>query len=305
MALGINHARWIGARLSIVVSAGSTGLAHAAYAARAGIPSITLVSSGTPRERTFPLQLFGSRIIEVSAPIDEIIARVEALAAQTGVYVNSTTRRSNPYQAEASKTISYEIVDQMGDAPHWMVVPIGGGGTVAGIWRGFEECRKAGRASRVPRLIGVVPRTHDTLERALQEGARTLAEVKLVAPDSDVPTILTKIAHVVPPDAPEALAAIRESDGWITSVTDLEALTAQARLGKDEGIYVEPSSATVLAGLDEIAGKASQGDVVVGLLCGSGFRETFVSMEASATEPEQCTPGDIKETIERLLGSLI
>jgi threonine synthase len=276
LAIALSVARAQGATTSVVVSAGSTGIANAAYAARAGLASITVMSRGAPPERIYPVQALGSRLIEVDAEIDRLIEAVGALAGRPGLAVASTTRSSNPWQAEGAKTIAYEIVEQLGRAPDWMVVPVGGGSTIAAIHRGFADLVRLGAIARGPRLAAVVPDTHANLAVAWRAGV-TEPGPFFALPAADPPTLLTKLAHGHPPDGPEALAAIRESDGVVLAVSQAEAIDGALRLARTDGLYAEPSSGVVLPALERLVadGLARQSETVVALLCGSGFRETF------------------------------
>src|SRR6185295_2510782 len=119
LAVAVNHARALGKTLSVVVSAGSTGISNAAYAARAGMRSITVMSSATPDERAYPVFALGSHIVRVDGEIDDLIAAVDTASRALGFYVASTTRQCNPYQGEGVKTIAYEIVETLGRAPAW------------------------------------------------------------------------------------------------------------------------------------------------------------------------------------------
>jgi threonine synthase len=295
LSLALTHARRVGARVSVVVSAGSTGLSNAAYAARAGLASVTLIPAGAPAERVFPLSVYGSRLIEVAGGIDAIIAAARGLAGRGGIYVASTTRASNPVQAEAAKTIAHEIVRDMGDAPHWMVVPVGGGGTIAGLWRGFLEMRSLGRATRLPRLAAVVPGRYDALRAAFQAGVKSEAALLALDYRDDVPTLLTKLSHAHPPDGMEALAAVRASEGTVVAIDDDAAVAGSGRIAAADGLYLEPSSGVVAPGLDTLLaqGVIEPAATVVGLACGSGFRETFALMRGGAAPIEHVSLGDL------------
>jgi threonine synthase len=274
LAMAVTHARSLGHRLSVVVSAGSTGISNSAFAARAGMRSIVLVPRGTAEWRLLPLYALGATVVEVQEPIDTVTARVTELAAGGRIYSSSTTRTSNPYQAEAPKTIAYEIFEALGDVPDWVVLPIGGGGTISGVWRGFEELRAAGETDRSPRLLGVVARDYNALERAMDAGVED-PDATIEEGYSPPPTLLVKIEHVFPPDGREALAAVRSSGGAIRSVTDEQAVAAVRRFGAREGLLVEPSSSAALAGLEAAVadGTIDTGATVVAILTGSGFRE--------------------------------
>ncbi len=278
LSLAMTHARQIGAALALVVSAGSTGLSNAAYAARAGIPSVTLIPQGAPAARLLPLTVYGSRLIEVASGIDDTIAAARRLAGRGGIYVASTTRTSNPVQSEAAKTIAHEIVEQSGDAPDWVMVPTGGGGTIAGLWRGFVEAHRGGRCSRLPRLAAVVPSGYDALAAALNANIADAGAFARLPYRDDAPTILTKLSHAHPPDGLEALAAIRASGGTVVAAGDEEAVAGSRRIASADGLYLEPSSGVLAPALHRLLAERTiqPGAAVVGIACGSGFRETFI-----------------------------
>lgn len=282
LSLAATDARTKGAHTMVVVSAGSTGLSNAAYAARAGLRSVAVMSAGVPRERIYPLQALGSRLIAVDAGIDELIAAVNNLAGRDGVYVASTTRLANRVQAEAARTIAFELVDDLEDAPDMMVIPVGGGGTLAAIHRGFVQMLEAGRIGRLPKLIAVVPSRFDTLKRALEAGIESAQEFQALPAPAGGPTVLNKIAHDHPPDGVEALRALRDSGGAVLGFDDAEAIAAVEEIGAADGLYFEPSSAILLPALRALGeqGAILPGQTVVALGCGSGFRETSVMLNA-------------------------
>jgi threonine synthase len=270
-------------------------------AARAGMRSVAFVPRGTPAERLYPVYALGSTVVVVDDEVDPIVDRVAAMAEDGDVYVSSTARSSNPYQAEGTKTIAYELAEQ-GGVPDWVVVPVGGGGTIAGVWRGFRDLLRLGWIDRLPRLLGVVPRDYNALEIAFERGLDDPRDA-VAAGYAPPPTDLVKIAHVHPPDGAEGLAAVRDSGGLFVSVTDEEALDAQRRLGRDEGLYVEPSAAATVAGLDRALGDGTiDGDErVVAILSGSGFRETFVSAARRPIEHRTISLDEVPDVLAEQL----
>jgi threonine synthase len=299
LSLAAAEARALGARRLAVVSAGSTGLSCAAYAARAGLSAVVLFAEGTAAHRLVPLRALGATLVEVSADIDTVIAALTALEGQHGVRVCSTTRSANAVQAVAGRTIAFEIAADLGEVPDRLVVPVGGGGTIAAIHDGFVQLQEMGVADRLPQLIAVVPESYDTLARAIKEGISDGSFFSLPSPKGG-PTVLNKLAHDHPPDGLHALAAIRQSGGRVLTVSDHEAVEAVGRMGAGEGLFVEPSSAVALVALERLSleGTLENGSTVV-LACGHGFRETAV-LDAD--------PGPIHRTapdgVEALLAGL-
>lgn len=304
LALALTRAREVGAPRVIMASTGSAGLAGAAYAARAGIPCLILVPRGTPEERLRPMEALGARIAEVDGSFEQVERILGTIVDQPGWYEATTKRSANPYQAEAPKTIAYELVLDLGGAPDWVVVPVGGGATLFGIWRGFMDLLHMGRIARVPRMLGVQPARFNALEIALARGLHTQEELASIGLDEHGSTVARNLKHAVPPDGADALRAIRDSNGLAVSVTDEEALRGQRELGAGEGIFCEPSSAVVPIAIQRALkdGVAQPGERVVGVITGSGLRDVAalpeparaqrLSLPATAGrgELERCAP---------------
>ena len=303
ICVAMSHAAQLRAKVSALVSSGSTGLSNAAYAARAGIRSVVCMTAGVPAERIYPVYALGSEVVEVTGQVDELLDRVARLTGELGVYHTSTARYCNPYQAEGAKTITYEIVEELGRPPDWVVVPAGGGGTLAAVARGFAELRAIGMIDRVPRMVGAVPARYDALLRAREQGLHSQDELERL-PDRTGPavSIQAKLAHVHPPDGADALAAVDATDGLFIAVSDRDALAAQARLGATEGIYVEPSTGTGVAALGELlaGGDVGSADTVVVVLCGSGFRETQLTMDHRPLTPTVADDDGLRRLLEGL-----
>ena len=281
LSVAINHGQSIGARVSFVVSTGSTGISNAALATRAGMDSVVIMTEGAPAERVYPMFALGSTVVEVRGAVDTIIEQVIELCREQGLYLSSTSRASNPYQGEGNKTIAYEIVEDLGRAPQWLVVPVGGGGTISGLWRGFLDLQQLGLISSLPRLVGVVPQAYNALEVAFDQNLTDWKDVLALPYDDCPPSILVKLAHSYPPDGMEALDTVRQAEGFFISITDEEALLAQQQAGRQEGLYIEPSTGACLAGLKELlaSGRVGPQDTVVALVSGSGFRENFLTLQ--------------------------
>lgn len=282
MSVALTRARALGVKAVFVASAGSTALAAAAYAARAGIRCIVLVGEESSDRRILPISVYGARIFRVRGSVDDALDLLDRAVRETGLHDVSTRRAGNPAQAEGPKTIAYEIVESLGRVPDWVVVPAGGGGTLAALHRGFEELRTMGLADRLPRLASFQPTGYDTFPPALERGWATDADLRANAFVERPPTVQVKIAHTYAPDGAGALAAIRASDGIALSISDDEALAGLGELASVEGIFAEPSSGGVVAAVRRLSrdGLAQPDAVVVGLVGGNGFRE-LDAMESS------------------------
>ena len=205
-----------------------------------------------------------------------------------GAYETTTYRKANPYQSEGAKTLGYEIILQFGGVPDWIVVPVGGGGTIGSIWRALGDLHALGVIDRLPRLVGVQPAAYNALAIAERDGLATDAELRALTWGETPPTVLVKLQHTYPYDGEEALAAIRATGGQVQVATDEEAFAAQQRIGGSDGIYAEPSSTVVLAAIEKLlaSGHIAPGQSVVAVLTGSGHRETGVLVERGEADVE-------------------
>ncbi|HEY8448760.1 MAG TPA: pyridoxal-phosphate dependent enzyme [Thermomicrobiales bacterium] len=304
LAVAIAKGKALDYSSAIIGSTGSAGLSSAAYAARAGLRHAVLVSRGVPPARLMPLAALGSAIFEVDGTIEETLDLLAQARDRLGAYETTTYRRANPYQSEGAKTLGYEIILQYGGVPDWIVVPIGGGGTLSSIWRALLDLREMGRIDRLPRIAGVQPAAYNALEIAEREGLSTDEDL-LAIPFPETPeTILVKLQHTYPHDGAEALAAIRESGGAVCVATDEEAILALRRIGAAEGLYAEPSSTVVLPAIERLLaeGKMQPGQSVVAVLTGSGHRETHVLLKRAPLNLQRITPKDGIEHLASYLG---
>ena len=294
MSVALTRARALGIRTVFVASAGSTALAAAAYAARAGIRCIVLVGEDASERRLLPIAAFGARVFRVRGSVDDALDLLDRAVRTVGLHDVSTRRAGNPAQAEGPKTIAYEIVESLGRFPDWVVVPAGGGGTLAAIHRGFRELREMGRPGGLPRLASFQPDGYDTFPPALEHGWVSDADLRANAFVDRPPTVQVKIAHTYAPDGAAALAAIRESGGSAVSISDEEAIQGLRQLAAVEGIFAEPSSGGVVAAVRRLGARGLVGpdELVVGIVGGNGFRELEVTEPAVTSGAAFLPDGD-------------
>ncbi len=279
LSVGVTKALELGLPAIVLYSDGSTALSAAAYAARAGLRCVITFGRGASEQRLLPLMVYGARLLEYQGTPDEAVAWVHESCEKLKLYEGSTYRLANPYEAEAPRTIGFEILEQLGGVPDWIVCPAGGGGTLAGIFKAFGELQSRGEIEKMPRMAAVVPK--------------------------DVPsTIQVKTALAYPPDGVEALRAIKWSDGAVLQVSDAEALAAQAKLGAKDGLYCEPSSAASVAGLVKLveSGKIAKDERAVAIVTGSGFRETATVVGRIPLEKVPVEAVNGIQTLEKAVG---
>jgi len=297
VSVAISKARELGMERVFTASTGSSGLACAAYAARAGIDCAVLVPEGTPASRVTAMSLLGARVIEVQGGFSETYRMVDRLASTPGWYLVATNRRSNPYQAEGSKTLGYEIGLAPGGVPEWVVVPVGGGGTLSGIWRGLRDLRARGLVDRLPRLAAAYATRVDRFARAYLADAATDDALRAVPAGAGQDTSMFNLKAGERSDIADAVAAVRESGGAIVPIEEEEALSERASLARQEGLVVEPSAAAAAAGARKLvqAGTFGDKDRVTAVLTGSGFRDP---LPAAIAAPLRTAPDGRLAAIE-------
>jgi threonine synthase len=273
-----------GQRACVASSSGNTGSALAAYCARAGIACHLFVTEETPAEKILQARAYGARVYRVvgygSDPraTAETDARLAAIASVRKVPFVVSAYRYCPDAMEGLGAISDELVVQLGDVPDHLFVPVGGGGLLTAVWRGFRRLHDAGRIPRLPRMHGVQPAGNPTVHRAWLAGSREVAPV----------VSTTRISGLIVPfdiDGSAALSAIYESGGRAFAISDEEIWGAQRLLAAGEGIYAEPAGSASVAGLREAArsGWIGAGESAVCLITGHGFKDVR-SIDAAVAE---------------------
>jgi threonine synthase len=267
MTVAITQAVHEGADTVICASTGNTAASAAAYAARAGLRCLVLVPVGKIALGKLAASLaYGAEVISIEGSFDDGLSMVRDIVKRRPIaLVNSI----NPWRLEGQKTGAFEICDQLGGrAPDWHCLPVGNAGNISAYWMGYEQYGK-GR----PRLLG-----------AQATGAAPIVLGRAV----DKPeTIATAIRIGNPARWQQALQALDDSDGLITAVSDEQILDSWSTLAKEEGIFVEPSSAAGLAALSQQieAGEIDPtGKTVVAVLTGHGLKDPGTAV-AQAREP--------------------
>jgi threonine synthase len=246
----------------ICASTGNTSASAAAYAARAGLTCAVIVPQGKIALGKMAQALaYGARVLEVRGNFDRALEIVRELGEKKGLEIVNSI---NPYRIEGQKTGAFEIVDVLGDAPDIQCIPVGNAGNITAYWKGYREYLDAGMATHAPRMFGFQA-----------EGSAPLV---LGHPVESPSTIATAIRIGNPASWKGAEAAINESNGSVSTVTDEEILAAQALLATTEGVYCEPASAASVAGLLKVG--VPEGSTVVCILTGHGLKDPDITIQS-------------------------
>jgi threonine synthase len=243
MTVGITIAKSLGVEGVIVASTGNTAASAAAYAARAGLQCVVVLPrGGVARGKLAQALLHGAKIVEVDGVFDDALEEVFTEVVLNGKKSLYPLNSYNPWRLEGQKTLAFEVVDELGEPPDYVFVPVGNAGNISAIWKGFKELYNYGLISRLPKMIGVQA-----------EGAAPLAKTwasksySLMVVEKPV-TVASAIRIGKPVNWLKALKAVDESKGTFITVSDEEIIKSMRDLAVYEGIGVEPASAASLAG---------------------------------------------------------
>ena len=275
-SVGITYLRQLGMRAWSAASSGNAGASLAAYGARAAVDGYLFTLERAPRAKIAQIMTYGPKVMAVQGLGYDPAVEADtwnniAQLCKTNAWLMLITARSfSPQSMEGAKTISYEVCQQLsGDVPDVVYVPVGGGGLLSSIWKGFLEWRAAGYIDRVPRMVAVQPKGCDPVTQAWEAG-------RALQPLDDCTSAVSGIILTSPPDGDLALDALRESDGWALSITDDITYQSQAELANREGLFVEPAAAITWAAVkaDAAAGRLTADQKVVCIMTGIGFKDS-------------------------------
>lgn len=247
-------------------SSGNAGASLAAYCARAGIACEVHVPSTASAAKIRQLRAYGADVVLVPGPRSAATDSAQrSAAAGRGIYASHLW---SPFFLAGTATFAWEAWEQLGRAvPDVAVMPVGGGSLLLGVARGFAALRDAGLTSRTPRLHGIQSTACEPLAAAFRAGQQEPAAVTTTGGLGE------GVLVARPPRGAAVLRAIRDSGGTVSSVDDEDLSAAQEGLGR-RGLYVEPTSALVPAGLERLVaeGLIRPGEVVLAALTGSGLK---------------------------------
>jgi threonine synthase len=284
MVVAVAKALEAGSRVLMCASTGNTSASMAAYAARAGVRAIVVVPSGEiAMNKLSQALMYGAKVIALKGTFDTALETVRDLTSRYNVALMNSV---NPNRVEGQKTAAFEIVDVLGDAPDYLILPVGNAGNITAYWKGFREYHAAGKSTRLPRMVG-----------AQAEGAAPIVNGHPVAQPK---TVASAIRIGNPASWEGATSARDESGGMIAAVTDTEILSAQVQLASSEGLFAEPASAAPLALLFRLVreGRIAKDAITVVVLTGSGLKDPDAALKN--VEPPIELDGDAR-TLAKVL----
>lgn len=286
MTMAVTKAKEKGAQVVICASTGNTSASAAAYAARAGLKCVVLLPNGKiALGKLAQALMYGATTISIEGNFDEALRIVRELGETGKVEVVNSV---NPVRIEGQKTAAFEICDQLGRAPDFHFLPVGNAGNITAYWKGFKEYYSVQKADRLPKMCGWQ--------------AAGSAPIVDGHPIEFPNTVATAIRIGNPASWQGALAAAKDSQGFIDKVTDEEILAAYKLIARTDGIFVEPACAAPLAGLIRSvkAGKIPQGSVITATMTGHGLKDPDNAIKTAGFEATVVMP--TKEAVMRVIG---
>ena len=276
MVVAIAKALEAGKTRIICASTGNTSASAAAYGARYQLETLVLVPAGEiALGKLAQAMAYGARILAVNGSFDDALNTVRGIVETLDIeLVNSI----NPYRIEGQKTGAFEIVDELGEAPDFLCIPVGNAGNITAYWKGFKEYLGIGRIEKAPKMMGFQ--------------AAGAAPIVRGVPIPNPKTIATAIRIGNPASWEQAEVARDESEGLIDMVDDNEIVDAYLRLAREEGIFCEPASAASLAGLLKLPDLDVDltEKTIVCVLTGNGLKDPGTAEKRALVELEYVEP---------------
>jgi threonine synthase len=274
MTVALSKAVERGARAVICASTGNTSAAAAAYAARAGIACIVLLPAGKiALGKLAQAFMYGSKVVAIDGNFDDALRLVREIGETEPIAIVNSI---NPDRIEGQKTASFEVIEVLGDAPDFHILPVGNAGNISAYWKGYREFHAIRKSTKLPRMIGFQA-----------AGSAPIYHGKVI---ENPETIATAIRIGNPASWETADAAIRDSGGAVDIVSETEILAAQRWLAANEGIFVEPASAASIAGLMKFCSETRpgerplpripEGSRIVCTVTGHGLKDPDVAKDA-------------------------
>ncbi len=295
-AVAVTRAQELGAEIVAGASTGNAGSSMACMAARVGVPCVIFVPADAPPAKIAQLLIFGARVLAVRGTYDQAFDLCHEICERRGWFNRNTGY--NPYTREGKKTCSFEFCEQFAwKAPDRVVVPVGDGNIISGIWKGLQELHILGLVERLPKLVCA----QSEGSSAISDGIARLRREHPDASSIDWSTVridpvrATTVADSIAVDQPrDGLAAVRaviESGGDAVTVADGQIMRAVREVARLSGVFVEPSCATTWACLKKMVAEGSVGtdERVLCLLTGSGLKDVAGARRV-AGEPTEIEP---------------
>lgn len=293
MTVAASFARQAGYRWVACASTGNTSASMAAYAARGGLHSLVLIPDGKISWGKLSQSLdYGAITCQLKTDFDGCVRVLNEVVERMPVYLLNSV---NPYRVEGQKTAAFELLEQFNwQPPDHVIVPGGNLANSSAIGKALREMKQLGLISRLPKISVVQAEGANPLVRSMRENDGE----KLIPVHAE--TMATAIRIGNPASWKKALRVIRESEGTVEQVSEIEIALAKAEIGA-EGVGCEPASAVTLAGLKKLVkeGFVKPNETVVLILTGHVLKDADFTLKFHRGDlfegmPQEAETGTLK-----------
>jgi threonine synthase len=262
-AVLVSQAQALRVREVVQDSSGNAGAAVACYCAKAGIKCHVFVPEKTSPGKTSQISSYGAVLHKVPGSREDT-AEAARMFAETYFYASHVW---NPFFLQGTKTFAFEICEQLEwKAPDTVILPAGNGTLLLGAYIGFGDLLKAGIIAKMPKFVAVQATNCAPLYHAFQQEKSSPVSIE------PCPTLAEGIAIASPLRGAQMLRCVRESEGDFLVVEEDEIQGALREVSL-QGLYIEPTSAAVVAGVKNYLRTSAQPDeLIVSVLTGSGLK---------------------------------
>ena len=284
MTVAASFARQAGYRWVACASTGNTSASMAAYAARGGLHSLVLIPDGKISWGKLSQSLdYGAITCQLKTDFDGCVRVLNEVVERMPVYLLNSV---NPYRVEGQKTAAFELLEQRNwEPPDHIIVPGGNLANSSAIGKALREMKQLGLISRMSKVSVIQAEGANPLVRTVRETGGD----KLVPVHAE--TMATAIRIGNPASWKKALRVIRETEGTVEQVSEVELALAKAEIGA-EGVGCEPASAVTLAGLKKLAkqGFVKPNESVVLVLTGHVLKDADFTLKFHRGDLFEGTP---------------
>ncbi len=279
VAVASSRARQMGFKTLACASTGNLANSVSAHAARAGMEAIVFIPHDLEAGKVLGSAVYNPTIVSVNGSYDDVNRLCSELADnRQWAFVNINVR---PYYAEGSRTLAYEVAEQLGwRAPRQVVAPMASGSLFTKIHKGFQEFQQYGLIEETPvRMIGAQAEGCSPITTAWRNETTNIRPVK---PN----TIAKSLAIGNPADGYYALKVMKRTDGGSTAVTDPEVVEGIRMLAECEGVFAETAGGVTIAGLRQAIemGQVDPDETTVAFITGGGLKTADAVVE-HVTQP--------------------
>jgi len=260
----ISNVKDLGIKEVVEDSSGNAGAAIAAYCAHASVKCHIYVPENTSAGKLAQIKLYGAELHQIPGTREDTAQAAVDAAAKT-YYASHAW---NPFFFHGTKTVAFEVCEQLGwKSPDTVILPVGNGTLLLGAYIGFKELLRAGITDRMPRTIGVQAENCAPLYRAYRENRAR------VTPVETKETLAEGIAIARPVRGRQIIDAVRQTGGDFVVVSEDEIRKSLMEVGR-LGYCIEPTSAATIAGIKKYLPNSSPDEVIVSVFTGHGLKAT-------------------------------